>query len=91
MTDFRPADHAMGLELQLEELQEQQKRALVQGRSGDAGRLAAEIAQLQGELAATADLLSVEDAPAEPPHLHDAAKLSLTATTARRQTAPGAT
>jgi quercetin dioxygenase-like cupin family protein len=80
MTDFRPADHAMGLELQLEELQEQQKRALVQGRVDDAARLASEIEQLQGELGATAELLSVEDGQVVPPHLHDAGKLSLTAT-----------
>ncbi|HET6963673.1 MAG TPA: hypothetical protein VFH58_02805 [Acidimicrobiales bacterium] len=80
MTDFRPADHAMGLELQLEELREQQQRARVQGRVADAERLQAEIEALQAELAATAEMLSEEDTGLEPPHLHDAGKLSMSAT-----------
>lgn len=77
MTDFRPADHAMGLELQLEELREQQQRALIQGRQSDVQRLQAEIDELQSELASTAEMLSDDDAVVEPPHLHDASKLSL--------------
>lgn len=78
MTFFRPADHAMGLELQLEELREQQQRARVQGRASDVERLQAEIEELQTELAATAEMLSTDDAEHEPPpHLHDAGKLSL--------------
>jgi hypothetical protein len=77
MTDFRPADHAMGLELQLEELREQQQRARVQGRQSDAQRLQTEIDVLQSELAATAEMLSEADAVVEPPHLHAAGKLSL--------------
>lgn len=67
----------MGLELQLEELREQQQRARVQGRQPDVQRLQAEIDDLQTELAATAEMLSDEDAVLEPPHLHDAGKLSL--------------
>lgn len=77
MTDFRPADHAMGLELQLEELREQQQRARVQGRVSDVERLQAEVEELQAELAATAEMLSTEDAKTEPPRLHDGGKLSL--------------
>lgn len=76
MTSFRPADHAMGLELQLEELREQQQRARVQGREADATRLQTEIEDLQAELAATAEMISGDDAGPEPPHLHDAGKLS---------------
>jgi hypothetical protein len=43
MADFRPADHAMGLELQLDELIEQRERARVQGRPAEAARLEGEI------------------------------------------------
>jgi len=75
MTGFSPADHAMGLELQLEELREQQERARVQGRTSDVERLQQEIGQLQAELAATTEMLSSEAAP-EPPQLHDGEKLS---------------
>ena len=78
MTYFRPADHAMGLELQLEELREQQQRARVQGRDADVQRLQSEIDDLQTELAATAEMLSEGDAVMEPPHLHAATKLSRT-------------
>jgi len=66
MSDFRTADHAMGLELQLEELIEQQRRAVVQGRSGDAERLAQEVAALQLELASTAEKLADEGPPRDP-------------------------
>lgn len=79
MTYFRPADHAMGLELQLEELQEQRRRAQVQGRVQDVQELLPQIEQLQAELAVTADLLEPESDDTEPPELHDAEKLSLTA------------
>jgi hypothetical protein len=79
MSDFRPDDHAMGLELQLEELTEQRERALVQGRDEDAERLAAEASALQAELAATAERLAREGGPPpEPvPELHHAEELSL--------------
>lgn len=50
------ADHAMGLELQIVELVEQQTRARVQHREDDAVRFDGEIAQLRAELAATADV-----------------------------------
>ena len=77
MGDFRPADHAMGLELQIEELQEQLQRARVQGRFEDSRRMAVEVAELQAELASTAELLAVQGPDPEPaPELHDAAKLS---------------
>ena len=66
----------MGLELQLEELREQQQRARVQGRVDDVDRMQTEIEALQAELAATAELISAEDAGVDPPHLHDAGKLS---------------
>ena len=76
MGEFRPADHAMGLELQLEELNEQRQRARVQGRWDDARRLEAEIAQLQGELAATAEVLAMRGSEPEPePQLHNAEQL----------------
>lgn len=51
----RQADHAMGLELQIVELVEQQTRAKVQHRDDDAERLELELNQLRAELAATAD------------------------------------
>ena len=62
MADFDPADHAMGLELQLEELIEQRERARVQGRPEDAAPLEGEISALQSELASTADL-TVREGP----------------------------
>ena len=66
MGDFRPADHAMGLELQLEEVMEQRERARVQGRPEDERRLGLEIDVLQGELAATAERAALDGAPLEP-------------------------
>lgn len=76
MREFRPADHAMGLELQLEELHEQLQRARVQGRFEDARRIHAEIDQLQGELAATAEILATTGPePDEPPRLHNGEEL----------------
>jgi len=50
------ADHAMGVELQIVELVEQQTRARVQHRFDDAERLEAEIAELRTELAEAADV-----------------------------------
>ncbi len=49
------ADHAMGLELQIVELVEQQARARVQHRNQDAEALEDEIGELRAELAATAE------------------------------------
>jgi hypothetical protein len=57
MMDPRLEDHAVGLELQIVELEERCQRALVQGRSEDASRLEAEADTLRGELASTAELL----------------------------------
>lgn len=78
MGEFRAADHAMGLELQLEELNEQRQRARVQGRWEDARRLETEIAELQAELAATAEMLATRGSEPEPePRLHNAEQLSI--------------
>ncbi len=55
LPNFEPADHAMGLELQIVELVEQQERARVQHRPEDVARLEGEIAQLRTELARTAE------------------------------------
>jgi ribosome recycling factor len=78
MGDFRPADHAMGLELQIEELNERRRRATVQGMDSEASQLRSEIEALQGELAATADRLAVEGVEPDPaPHLHNAEELNL--------------
>jgi hypothetical protein len=49
------ADHAMGVELQIVELVEQQARARVQHRDGDADLLEADITKLRNELVATVD------------------------------------
>ena len=51
MTDPRPGDHALGLELQIEELVERRERARLQGSATDADRLSAEIAVLHEALA----------------------------------------
>jgi hypothetical protein len=77
MPSFRPADHAMGLELQLEELLEQQTRAAVQHRTDDAERLQREIEQLQSELAATAEMISEAEPVDEQPQMHDEEKLAI--------------
>ena len=70
-------DHAMGVELQIEELMERRTRASVQGRTADAERLQREIAVLQAELAATAEHAVLEGPPADaPPELHAAEQLS---------------
>jgi hypothetical protein len=58
MTHPQIEDHLVGLELQLVELVESQQRAEVQGRIEDVQRLDREIAELQEELARTAELIS---------------------------------
>jgi hypothetical protein len=58
MTREQLCDHEVGLELQLIEAVEQHERARRQGRAADADALASEIAQLQAELAATAERLA---------------------------------
>jgi hypothetical protein len=64
----------VGLELQLVELVEQKQRAEVQGRLKDAEQLEVEISELQTELAATAEAISVADLEADAdPHAELAA------------------
>jgi len=58
MMDPRLEDHAVGLELQIVELEENCQRALVQGREEDADRLEREAETLRAELASTAELLA---------------------------------
>ena len=58
MTREQLCDHEVGLELQLIEAVEQHERAERQGRGDDARRLEGEIAELQAELAATAERLA---------------------------------
>jgi hypothetical protein len=48
-------DHAVGVELQIVELVEQQERAKVQGHPEEAAALQPEVDQLQAELARTAE------------------------------------
>ncbi|MGH9076308.1 MAG: hypothetical protein ACRDY0_02440 [Acidimicrobiales bacterium] len=50
MIDPRDADHALGLELQIEELVEQRRRAQVQRRTEAAAAMDTEISALQSEL-----------------------------------------
>jgi hypothetical protein len=49
------ADHALGLELQIEELVEQRERARVQHRPEDEAALSDQIVALQAELAEAAE------------------------------------
>jgi hypothetical protein len=58
MTDPRIENHAVGVELQLVELVDQLEWAQDQGRDGDVQRIRTEIAELQAELAATAERLA---------------------------------
>jgi hypothetical protein len=55
MADPRLEDHAVGVELQLTELNEELERARVQGRRERMLTLEREIAVLQDDLAATAE------------------------------------
>jgi DNA-binding protein H-NS len=61
MSNPRLEDHLVGLELQLVELVESKQRAEVQGRTEDAQDLEREIAELQMELATTAEAISEEE------------------------------
>jgi hypothetical protein len=56
VTDPRAADHALGIELQIEELVERREWARVQRRRGDLASLQREIDALQQELAETVEL-----------------------------------
>ncbi len=70
MTDPRLEDHVVGLELQLVELVEQRNRAEVQDRLDDVAKLEADIAQVQQELVATAEVISADEPAAdEEPHV----------------------
>ena len=76
MTNYRPADHSMGLELQLEELIEQRERARVQGRIEDVGSLEIEISALQWSW--PPPLTRGVDPQGDPgPQLHNAGELSM--------------
>lgn len=55
MTDAQAANHALGLELQIEELVEQRERARVQRQPEDEARLTEQITALQAELADAAE------------------------------------
>jgi peptidoglycan hydrolase CwlO-like protein len=55
MTDPRLEDHAIGVELQINELVEQIERARVQGRTERVAELQPELEALQDELAVTAE------------------------------------
>jgi hypothetical protein len=57
MTDPRLADHMVGLELQMIELEERRQRAEVQGDRVAQARLVTEIDQLRAEMATTAEHL----------------------------------
>ena len=57
MTDPRLADHMVGLELQMIELEERRQRALVQGDRVAVARLEGDIDQLRTEMAQTAEHL----------------------------------
>ena len=65
MTDPRLEDHVVGLELQLVELVEQRNRAEVQQRFEDVAKLDADIAAVQQELVATAEVLSADEPAAD--------------------------
>jgi DnaJ-domain-containing protein 1 len=65
MADPRLEDHAVGVELQLTELTEELERARVQGRADRMRQLEAEIAELQDDLASTAEQIVSE-------HWHEA-------------------
>lgn len=68
MADPRLEDHAVGVELQLTELNEARERARVQGRDERVTALDREILVLQDELARTAEALTAEHWPAAEIH-----------------------
>ncbi|HET9692601.1 MAG TPA: hypothetical protein VFP61_15750 [Acidimicrobiales bacterium] len=70
MSTYSDADHALGLELQLEELVEQRTRAEVQGRPDDARGIQEQIDRLTDELAATAEHLADEGPAAAKVDVH---------------------
>jgi len=66
MLNPRLEDRAMGLELQIEELVERQKRANQQRFFAEAARLQTEISALQADLVATAETIASEVATPTP-------------------------
>ncbi len=64
MNNPRLEDHAVGVELQIVELVEQQERAIVQQRHEDAARIQSEIDALREEMARTAEVIARSDAEA---------------------------
>lgn len=56
MNDTQAANHALGLELQIEELVEQRERARVQGRHDDENGFTRQINDLQAELAEAVEM-----------------------------------
>jgi uncharacterized membrane protein len=69
MHNPRLEDHAVGVELQMVELVEQQQRAIVQERHDDAARIQREIDALRDEMTRTAEKIAQSDA--ETPEFHD--------------------
>ncbi len=69
MNNPRLEDHAVGLELQIVELVEQQQRAVVQERHDDAARIQRDIDALRDEMTRTAEKIAQPDA--ETPEFHD--------------------
>jgi hypothetical protein len=69
VTDPRVADHALGIELQIEELVERRERARVQRRDKDAAALQRDIDALQLDLAETVELNM--ELPSPPPRVID--------------------
>jgi hypothetical protein len=61
MADEHLEDHAIGVELQINELVEQRERALVQGDEARVATLDAEIAALQDELMETSEQIADPD------------------------------
>ncbi len=80
MTDPRLENHAVGIELQIVELVEQQERAAVQERHEDVARIQREIDALQQEMSLTAEVIAGEG-DAEPPGLPDPPEVDDTDTT----------
>jgi hypothetical protein len=66
MLNPRLEDKAMGLELQIEELVERQRRSIRQRFVAEAARLQTEINGLQSELVATAERIASEAATQTP-------------------------
>ena len=62
--DIHLEDHLVGLEQQVVELVEQERRAELQGDSAEAARLDREVLDLYTEMARTAELITAGHEPA---------------------------